>query len=447
MDSRLARLQALLVAALGVLVIRLVDLQLVRGASYRRLAEQNRLRLVPEQAPRGLILDRRGRILATNQTIFRVALVPQDVEDLPAALAHVSPVVHRSPDVLRREFNKARSFSFIPATIVTRIPKDVALRLEEERWRCPGLLVRAEAVRHYPLGASAAQLLGYLSEPTAEELPLLKQYGVQPKHLVGRMGLERLLDPVLLGRPGGVLVEVNNRGRQVRVIGRRPPQPGATVALTIDAQLQSLIEQAFGTQRGACTVLDPQTGAVLAMVSLPAFTPESFVTADTAAVRQFLNDPGAPLMNRAATGVYQPGSIAKLITAETALEAKLITPSTSVDCPGSMTIGDRTFHCWNRDGHGPMTLSDALMQSCNVYFMHVGRLLGLERLRTGFENMGFSHPTGWPLEEQAGHLPRRRLTEGEVALLAIGQGEVLVTTLQAAVMAGAFANKGWVVEP
>jgi penicillin-binding protein 2 len=444
--DRIVRLQLFLLVTLGVLVIRLICLQLIRGGHYRHLAEQNRLRLVPEQAPRGLIFDRRGRVLAANQTVFRVAVVPQELEDVPSALAHVSRLVHRSPDALRREFTKERGLAFIPATIVSRVPKDVALRLEEERWRWPGLLVKPDTVRHYPFGSSAAHLLGHLSEPTAEELPLLKQYGVRPKHLVGRIALERLLDHALHGRSGGLMVEVNHRGRQVRVIGRREPEAGARVVLTIDAQLQSLIEQAFGAQPGACVVLDPHSGEVLAMVSLPAYTPEPFATSDAAAVRRFLDDSEAPLMNRATRG-YQPGSIVKLVTAGAALESRVITPATAVVCPGSITIGDRTFHCWNRDGHGSLRLSEALMQSCNVYFMQIGRRLGLARLRAAMEKMGFSRQTGWPLEEQSGHLPQRRLTQGEVALLSIGQGEILVTTLQGAVMAGAFANRGWLVEP
>ena len=149
--NRVVRLHALLVVAFGVLTLRLMHLQLIQGPYYRRLADQNRLRLVPEQAPRGLIVDRRGRVLATNQTLFRVAVVPQEVDDVSSVFAHVSALVHRSPESLRQTFTRERSLPFIPATIVSRVPKDVALRLEEERWQLPGLLVRPETVRHYPL--------------------------------------------------------------------------------------------------------------------------------------------------------------------------------------------------------------------------------------------------------------------------------------------------------
>jgi penicillin-binding protein 2 len=294
---------------------------------------------------------------------------------------------------------------------------------------------------------SAAHLLGYLSQPTSDEMPRLKSYGVHAKALVGRMGLERVLDDVLRGRAGGLMVEVNNRGRQVGVIGQREPEAGGGVSLTIDAPLQSLIEQSFGAQAGACVVLDPTTGAVLSMVSLPAFPPEAFVLPDPEAVRRLLNEPSSPLMNRATVGLYQPGSIVKLITTAAALEQQVVTPTTTIVCPGSLTIGDRTFHCWNQDGHGPLTLPEAIMHSCNVYFMQVGRKLGAARLRDAMDKAGLSRRTGWLLEEQAGHLPQRRLTEGEVALLSIGQGEVLTTVLQMAVIAAAVANNGWLVEP
>jgi len=445
--NRLIRFQGILAIAFGILVLRLAYLQVLRGGHYRRLAEQNRLRLVSEQAPRGLIVDREGRVLATNQTTFRLAVVPQEVRDPQRIFAAVSPLVHQSVEALQREYTRSRSAAYMPATIASRVPKEVAIRLEEERWRTPGLLVRHEMTRHYPGGSCAAHLLGYLSQPTAEEWPLLKHYGIRPYDLVGRMGIERLLDEALRGRSGGVMVEVNHRGRQVRMLGRRTPQVGEKVILTIDAPLQSLIEQAFGAQPGAAVVLNPETGAVLAMVSQPAFAPEAFIGPDRDAVQGFLTDARSPLLNRATVGAYQPGSIVKLITAMAALEHRVITPSTTIHCPGSLTLGDRTFHCWNREGHGSLTLAEAVMQSCNVYFMQVGRRLGLARLRAAMDQVGFSHRTGWPMEEQTGHLPQRRMTQGEVAMLALGQGEVLITVVQAAVMASAFANGGWLVEP
>jgi penicillin-binding protein 2 len=183
------------------------------------------------------------------------------------------------------------------------------------------------------------------------------------------------------------------------------------------------------------------------MVSHPGFTPEAFAVQDSALVQEALEDPRALFMNRATVGAYTPGSIMKLITAMAALEHKVVTPQTTVVCKGSMTIGDRVFHCWNRDGHGAVNLARALMHSCNVYFMHVGRKLGAARLREAFREVGFGRTTGWTLEEVAGRLPQRRLTEGEVAMLAIGQGDLLITPLQAALAVASVVNGGKLMRP
>lgn len=445
--TRLAALWLAVTISSALVVVRLVDLQVIRGAHFLTLAEHNRLRVVAEEAPRGLILDRRGNVLASNHTVFHATVVPQDVEQLDTILARVQQVTGVPMERLKRAWRLHHSLPFVPATIAAYLPKAKALQLEEDRFDLPGLLVRAETIRDYPQERLAAHLLGYLGQPTAEELPALKQYGVQPEHLIGQIGLERSLEAYLRGESGGEVVEVDHRTRAMRTVGHRQPQSGEPVKLTLDSPLQSLIERAFGDQPGAAVVLDPQTGEVLAMVSVPAFSPAAFVSGPAEEVSRYLNDPGAPLMNRATMGTYTPGSIAKLITASAALEHGLITPSHTIVCTGSVRIGDRTFHCWNRDGHGALTLPDAIAVSCNVYFMTLARQLGAHRLIAAMSMMGWGKPTGWPLEEHAGHLPKRQLTEGEVGMLGIGQGELLITPLQAAVMVSAIANGGWLVTP
>jgi len=445
-------------------------LQLLRGVTYRELAEQNRLRLIPETAPRGLIFDRAGEELATNRVAFEVAVVPQHLtmdaspgmrrlggkgqrpgspEALRAVLASLSPLVERSVEELEARFHQSYSRPFLPVTLVSPLSKATVLRIEEERLRLPGVFVESVMTRHYPLGSTASHLLGYLGKSPPETFYVLKQYGVQPHDLVGRAGLEGVFDDVLRGQSGGSLVEVDHRGRQIRILGYRQPSPGEPAVLTIDARLQALIEQYFAGQPGACVVLDPNTGELLAMVSVPSFNPAVFAKKDQQAIRALLADVnGRPLLNRATSGLYTPGSTVKLLTALTALEEGVITSETAITCPGFLTIGDRRFHCWNRDGHGSLRLREALRSSCNVYFMQVGRRLGLQKLRHGFAKAGFGRRTGWLLEEQPGTLPGgRRFSEGEVALLAMGQGEILITPLQAAVMASAIANQGWLVKP
>jgi penicillin-binding protein 2 len=453
MVDRILSLRRAVLIGCGLLVLGLCYLELLRGAAYRKLAERNRLRVIPEAAPRGLIVDRTGEVVATNQFSFQVAAVPQE---LPRGQGTApSPVftalgglLGRPTIELTQAFSRNRSVPFLPATLMTRVPKALALRVEEERWKLPGVVIEAIATRHVPFGPSMAHLLGSVGPPTAEMFPALKPYGVRPFDLVGRSGLESELDAYLRGRSGGSLIEVDHRARQVRIVGYREPLAGQPVALTIDARLQALIMRDFAAQAGAAVVMTPDTGAVLAMVSAPSFEPDAFATQDNTRIHTFLQDPRAPLINRATMGNYAPGSTAKLITALTALEAGVMTPQTQIECPGYVTIGDRKFHCWKRDGHGPMTLREALRESCNVYFMQVGRRLGLARLRAGFAAVGFGKRTGWLLEERPGSLPgNRRFSEGEVAMLAIGQSEFLVSPLQAALMTAAFANGGWLMHP
>lgn len=448
MNARLRLIHRLLLVGLGALTLRLGVLQLLQGRAYRQLAEQNRLRVVPQAAPRGLIVDRLGRRLVTNQIAFRVAVVPQDTKETPQLFARLSQLTGRSTQQLQRAFAQSRSLPFLPAAVVSYTTKPVALCVEEERASLPGVLVETVMTRHYPLGTVAAPLLGYVSQPTEEAFPLLKPYGVRPQDLVGRAGLEWALDAYLRGRPGGSVIEVDHRARQRRVVGARAVVPGDSVVLTIDARLQALIEEQFGAQSGACVVLRPQTGEVLAMASLPTFAPEAFAAQDQDALRAILNDPSSPLLNRAVNGAYLPGSIVKPLLALTALEARLLDPAAPVTCHGYLTIGDRRFHCWNRDGHGPLTLREGLMQSCNVYFMRLGLRLGFPRLRAAYAHIGFGARTGWLLDEHPGHLPSAwRVGDGDLALLSIGQGELLITPLQAAVMASALANHGSLVQP
>lgn len=446
--GRLEQLRLGLGLACLVLVGRLVQLQVFQGPAFRAQAERNRLRLVSEPAPRGRILDREGRVLAANMLVFRVLVVPQEVKDLKALLAFVSRTTQQPLAQLERAYQQERTRPYLPAAILPTVPKALAIPLEEQAWRYPGLLVKAEAIRAYPQGTVAAHLLGYLGQPSEEDFPLLKVYGVRPQELVGHMGLERQLDHALRGHPGGLMVEVNHRARQMRTVGHRAPEAGAEVVLTIDSPLQSLLEQSFGGQSGAAVVLDPATGAVLALVSVPGFSPGAFVQGDNAAIEAwFADEVGTPVRNRAVLGTYPPGSIAKLVTAALGLERGVITPATTVHCAGSLRIGDRVIHCWHRDGHGDVTLREALMQSCNVYFMTVGRRLGLPALREGLQQAGFGAATGWLLGEREGHVPSRRMTEGELAMLAIGQSELTVTPLQVARLAAIFANGGQLVQP
>lgn len=450
MTDPLVILRRVVVIGLAALMVRLVDLQLMRGAAFRRLADNNRLRLIPQAAPRGIIVDREGRRLATTTTHYRLAVVPQDVVNRRSTMKRLGPLVGVAAGELDWRFDEDRSLPFMPATLVADVAKPVALRIEQARLELPGIVIEQALTRFYPLGSVAASVLGYVGPPDPDALPSLKHYGVTPQELVGRAGLEQALDAYLRGQSGGSLIEVDHVSRQVRVVGHREPVAGQPVALTLDAKLQAIIEQQFQheDQPGAAVVLNPHTGEVLAMSSYPAFDPGIFAAQDSKAIQTLFRDSRSPMMNRATDGTYLPGSIIKPLTAMAALEQGVVTAGTVIHCPGFLQIGNRKFHCWNRDGHGPMTVREALRESCNVYFMEVGRRLGQDRLRAWLSGAGVARRSGWLMEEQPGWLPlRAHLSEGEVALLAMGQGDILLTPLQAAVMASAIANQGWGVEP
>ena len=450
MTDRLVVLRRVVLIGLAALTCRLADLQILRGGAFRRLADNNRLRMIPQAAPRGVILDREGRRLAASVTQYRVAVVPQDVTNRRATMKRLAPMVGLPPGELDWKFDDDHSLPFMPATLVADVAKHMALRVEQARVDLPGVVIEQCVTRAYPLGSVASSVLGYVGPPDPDALPALKRYGVTPQEMVGRAGLERSLDAYLRGQAGGSLIEVNHVSRQVRVLGQREPSAGQPVQLTLDAKLQALIEQQFqaADQPGAAVVLQPQTGEVLAMASYPSFDPGIFATQDKEAIQRLFRDSRSPMMNRATDGAYLPGSIMKPFVALASLEQGVVTAGAVVTCHGFMQIGNRKFHCWNRDGHGPMTMREALRESCNVYFLDMGRRLGQDRLRAALAGVGIGRRTGWSLGEQPGWLPMRtRLMEGETAMLAIGQGDILVTPVQAAVLAASIANNGWIVEP
>ncbi|MBI4355331.1 MAG: penicillin-binding protein 2 [Candidatus Omnitrophica bacterium] len=456
-ERRLAHLRWLAGAAIVALGLALFRMQVWQGRTYRRLADANRIRLIPWEAPRGRLLDRQGAVLAAHRTVYDVAVIPQEVDDLTATLRALGRLLDRPESALRRSLQARRTYPFVPAVVAEDIGVHQAIRLEEQRSHYPGLIVRPRMVRSYPHGDLAAHVLGYIGPIDREELSRLRPYGYRLRDWVGKMGVERRYDGRLRGTPGGIMVEVDHQGRQVRTLGERPPQPGQDVQLTIDLEWQRQVEGLLGEQKGACVVIDPNTGEILAMASHPAFLPEDFVTGTPGARQRWLKDTASVLVNRSVSAAYTPGSIFKLVTATAALVRRAVSAADQVACPGFVRVGSQTYHCWNLDGHGPESLREALRDSCNVYFIHAGRQAGAEALADWAGRFGLGHPTGIELmEETTGHVPRpgrvtarRRGTwfEGETANLAIGQGALLMTPLQGAVMVSAMANGGRIIHP
>ncbi|MFH1045446.1 MAG: penicillin-binding protein 2 [Candidatus Omnitrophota bacterium] len=460
---RIGLLKRITIALFLFLIASLAYNQVIRGPYYFQLSQNNRIKLIKMDAPRGFIYDRQGRVVAGLRLVFNVAVLPQEVEDIKKTIAAISPLAGVSESALMQYYKNNFFAPFLPVVILHDVPKEKAILLECQEFRIPGLLIQTQPLRNYPYGKSISHLLGYLGKITKEELRQLKEYGVWDRDILGRTGVEGQLDPFLRGQTGGRQIEVNNRGRQVRELGVKQPLPGEDLYLTIDAELQALIGRLMEGHSGACVVLDPRNGEILAMVSEPSFDPQIFVMAlnnKTEAARtvsRYLSSGEGVLVNRAISGAYPAGSIFKIVVAVAGLETNAITPNSTTQCTGSIRVGNRSFNCWKLDGHGTENIYTALAHSCNVFFYRLGLALGPDKIALFARSFGLGERSGIDLSaEAAGNVPskiwklktkKEKWYDGETANLAIGQGYLLVTPLQMARLIAAIANGGYRVRP
>lgn len=436
--------QGLAIAALGA---RLYQLQIVERDRYTLLSEENRINLRPLVPPRGRILDRFGAPLADNRPNYRVVVVPEQAGDLERTLDAVAALIEISDADRQRVLRDAkRKHSFVPLIVRSNLSWADMARIEIAVPELPGVSIEQGLIRDYPQGQTASHIVGYVGAVLEKELngdPLLEL----PDFRIGRAGVERAADVTLRGSAGTSQVEVNAYGRVVREVARSPGQPGQDVVLALDGALQDFVtKRCAGEQSVACVVLDAITGDVLALVSTPSFDPMLFSAGLTPAMWQELStDPRNPLSNKAIAGVYPPGSTFKPVVALAALETGAITPDTAISCPGYTQLGDATFHCWRKGGHGSLRLHDAIKHSCDVFFYEAARRTGIDRLANMANRMGFGNKLGIDIPgERGGLIPTREWKlattgvpwqQGETLIAGIGQGSVLATPLQIATMA------------
>ena len=456
------RFLALSIAAMVVfllLLLRLWYLQIISSDRYQSLSERNRIRYVSISAPRGPIYDRAGKLLVDNRPAFGVSVLRQEVEDRDRLIGRLADFLGEEPEAIDKRWEAGRRFPvFRPVPLAHDISRDELEQIQENSLDLPGVLIDVRPLRSYPYGEMAAHLFGYLGEITEGELREEESEGNRPGDFVGKGGLEKSLETWLRGETGERLVEVNVKGKELRFLKTRDPVPGNKVFLTIDRDLQRAAEMAFGENAGAAVVLDVQTGEVLAMVSRPSFDPAIFARGITGKEWiDLLQNPRHPLQDKVIKGQYPPGSTFKIVTALAALQSGAATASTTVDCTGSMSLGNREFRCWKKGGHGKTDLRKALKESCDVWFYRVALDLGIDRLAEMARNFGMGSPLGFPLEwEKGGLIPTRQWKkkrfgagwyDGETVIAAIGQGYVLATPLQLATMTAAVANGGTVFKP
>jgi penicillin-binding protein 2 len=438
---------------------RLVQLQVVEGRHNRELADQNRIRIVRALAPRGSIHDRNGRLLATSRLAFSITVVPENLlasraEDPVRLLADILGL---RPEDVAAYLKRQQMVGYEAVPLYRDAPREVVARVEEYSPYLSGVSVLADAVRYYPHGQLAAHVLGYVRDISEQELARPENADYRPLDLIGKAGVERIAEATLRGANGGHQVEVDARGRRVRTLGLVPPQPGHSIRLTLDLDLQRAAEEALGGKPGAAVALDPRTGEILALASSPSFDPNAFVGSLSAEDWRRISGPGHPQQNRATTSRFPPGSLFKIVTAAAALEAGETRPGDWFQCTGVFRIGGWRMRCWKRTGHGDVSFTQGFSQSCNVMFATLGRRVGPEKLAEMARRFGLGRASGVDLpDESAGLVPnpgwkRERRHQswypGDTCQMAVGQGDCLVTPLQMAQMAAAVANGGKLMLP
>jgi penicillin-binding protein 2 len=465
-ELRLGLVAVGMVLVFLVFVLRLFQLQILEGADLASRSERNSVRTVRIEAPRGDIVDREGRVLATTRPAFRVQVIPNDVQRADFTYRVLGGLLERESDELHSLVGSPRGRRRFQAVVLEGDLSEVQLaRVESNRYALPGVVTDIRPRRDYVEAEHAAHLLGTLGEIDAHQLAWDEFEGYRQGEVIGKFGIEERLESHLRGIEGGRNVVVDVAGREIDVIDEVQPVPGGRLVLTLDLDLQKAAEAAFASEdpdepdkMGALIAIDPRNGDVLALVSRPTYDPNSFAGGiDPATWSILTGDEWNPLRNRAISGQYPPGSTYKAIVALAGLSEKKIRPEDEVFCPGYYRMGRRTYRCWKRGGHGDVNLEAAMLGSCDVYFYQLGVALGIDTIAKYARKLGLGRATGISLRgETSGLVPTKEWKErargqawirGETVSASIGQGFNLVTPLQLGVAFAALANGGTVYRP
>ncbi|MCG6656388.1 penicillin-binding protein 2 [Halomonas campisalis] len=466
-ELRIFRMRSLLAVVLvvtltGLLMGRLVYLQVVQHEVYSTRSEKNRVRVEPLPPTRGLIHDRNGVLLAENRPTYNLTLIRERVVDLDATLALLVELLEIS-DEEREAFHvrsRQRQRPFQPALLMSDLDETQIARLAVNRHRLPGVEVEAQLLRYYPDAEIMAHALGYVGRINAEELQRLDTGRYAGTHFIGKTGVERFYEDVLHGQAGLRKVETNARGRVLRELGRTDPVPGQDLTLTLDKELQTLAYELLDGRRGSIVAIAPKTGEILAMVSAPGFDSNQFVTGiDVASYRALQNDIDLPLFNRAIRGQYPPGSTIKPFLAMAGLVEGVITPDRAINDPGYYQLPNdsRRYRNWLRWGHGRVDMERSIAVSNNTYYYSLAHELGIDRVHSSMSAFGFGQRVAHDVfGESAALMPSREWKRGrfgqpwypgETLSVGIGQGYWQVTPLQLATATAVLANRGEWVKP
>ena len=439
----------------GVLGFRMRQLQIQQADEFLLLAEENRIniRLIPPN--RGLIFDRKGRPVAVNRQNYRIVFVREQAREPEVVLRKLAEIVPLSEEKIARVLKESRQRSgFVPVSVIEHLTWEQIAQVSANAPVLPGIIPEVGLSRHYVRNEDFAHIVGYVGPVSDYDLskmdeidPLLQI----PRFQIGKSGVEKVLETDLRGEAGASRIEVNSLGRVMRELSRNDGKQGVDVQLTVDADLQSYAQRRMVGESAAATVIDVQNGDILCMASSPSFDPNSFVLGISGKEYSALNqDEYRPLYNKATSGAYPPGSTFKMVVALAALEMGVIDPGETVYCPGHMQLGNRRFHCWRRGGHGKVNLKGSLKYSCDVYYYEVARRVGIEGIAEMARKLGLGVRHDLPIPAMSGGLiPTKnwKLANQDEAWLVgdtfnvgIGQGFVLASPMQLAVMSARIAT-------
>lgn len=442
-----------------VLLLRLLNMQVFKGSYYEGLARNNRIRIISIPAQRGQILDRNLEVLADNRPAYNLMVMPEDVSDVSSIAGRLAEILECEEAEIIEKIKEGKKRPYNPVALARDISFYQMASIETQLYTMPGVSIDATSERDYVLKELSAHALGFLGEISRRQLEAFgPKSPYAPGDLIGKSGVESICEETLRGTKGVRIFEVDALGRKIHVLDERAPVPGKDVVLTIDKRLQLAACRSLGGRAGAVVAIAPSTGEILAMVSSPSFDPNLFLSPMTPETwKEIIEDPMHPLENRSIRGQYSPGSVFKVLIAALALNSGFVTPDDKVYCPGSYSLGDSTFKCWRKEGHGHVDLATALTQSCDVYFYVLGERLGIDRISSFCQDMGLGRPTGIEFrDELAGLVPTREWKQkrfkepwqkGESVITAIGQGFTLVTPLQIAKVMSGIVNGGKVITP
>ncbi len=449
----------LMVLVLAILAARLWHLQLIQGDSYVDMSRSNRMKLVRLTPSRGRILDCTGRVLADNSPGFTLGVVRGELVNPQEVIDSCAPIVGMPPERMRRLIDQSRSVArFLTFPLKKNVTLEEVSLIKARASDLKGLTLEVSPRRVHPLGRSLCHVLGTLGEISPEELSRSAQTGYRGGDFIGKSGLEKEYEPYLKGVEGWERIEIDAMGNQLGSRGRKPPEQGADLMLTVDVQFQQFVEQVFVHEAGSVVAVDPDTGRILALVSNPGFDLNLFSPAISQRQWKSLNsDPLNPLENRATRGLYSPASAFKIVISTAALAERVIKPEQTFTCKGELELKGQTFRCWNPYGHGKIALRRAIIESCDIYFYELGLKLGGDSIARYASLFGLGKPSGVGLpEELPGLIPTSAWKlrthgepwkDGETVNLSIGQGYLVATPVQIAMMTATAANGGRLLKP